>query len=88
MPRSSPAPALPMTLGNTRANGVRSLSVSCWLCHRGAVLAVDHWPDYVPVPAFGPRMVCTGCGIVGADARQNWKERSQRETLTGLQWRL
>ena len=30
-----------MTLGNMRANGVRSLAVSCWLCHHGAVLAVD-----------------------------------------------
>jgi hypothetical protein len=25
----------------------------------------------VPVPSFGPRMVCTRCGIVGADARPN-----------------
>jgi hypothetical protein len=23
----------PMTLGNMRANGVRSLDVSCWQCH-------------------------------------------------------
>jgi hypothetical protein len=30
MPRS-PAPLLPMTLGNMRAQGVRSLSVSCWV---------------------------------------------------------
>jgi hypothetical protein len=28
----------------------------------------------VPVPAFGPRMVCTRCGIIGADARPNWRE--------------
>jgi hypothetical protein len=33
-----------------------------------------------PVPAFGPRMVCTGCGIVGADARPNWQERSREGT--------
>jgi hypothetical protein len=38
----------------------------------------------VPVPAFGPRVVCTCCGIVGADARPNWTER---ESLTGRQWR-
>jgi hypothetical protein len=43
-----------MTLGNMRANGVRSLAVSCWLCHHDAVLGVDRWPDDVPVPAFGP----------------------------------
>jgi hypothetical protein len=30
-----------MTVGNMRAQGVRALAVSCWLCHHGAVLAVD-----------------------------------------------
>jgi hypothetical protein len=25
-----------MTLGNMRANGVRSLDVCCWLCHHRA----------------------------------------------------
>jgi hypothetical protein len=48
---------------------------------------VDAFDDATPVPAFGPRMVCTCCGIVGADVRPNWQERSQRETLTGVQWR-
>jgi hypothetical protein len=33
-------------------------------------------------------MVCTGCGIVGANARPNWKEPPPRETLTGVQWRI
>jgi hypothetical protein len=47
----------PMTLGNMRANGVRSLVMSCWRCHR-AILSADPWPDHVPVPSFGPRMVC------------------------------
>jgi hypothetical protein len=32
-------------------------------------------------------MVCTRCGIVVADARPNWKEQPQRESLTGVQWR-
>jgi hypothetical protein len=32
-------------------------------------------------------MVCTSCGIIGADARPNWKERPERESLTGVQWR-
>jgi hypothetical protein len=47
-----------------------------WQCHHEAVLSVDRWPDHVPVPAFGPRMVCTRCGIIGADARPNWRERA------------
>src|ERR1700690_2325831 len=41
----------------------------------------------LPVPTFGPRMVCTQCGIIGADARPNWREQPQRESLTGTQWR-
>jgi hypothetical protein len=74
-----------MTLGNMRANGVRSLSMSCWVCHHDAVPPVDRWPNDVPVPPFGPRMVCTGCGVVGADARPNWKDRQSRPSLTGAQ---
>jgi hypothetical protein len=76
-----------MTLRNMRELGVRSPDVWCWNCRHQAVLSVDRWPDYVAVPAFGPRMVCTGCRIIGADARSNWKEQPQRETLTGVQWR-
>jgi hypothetical protein len=67
-----------MTLANMRANGVRSLAVSCHLCHHEAVLSADPWPDHVPVPTFGPRMVCTRCGIIGADARPNWREQPAR----------
>jgi hypothetical protein len=62
---------------------VRSLAVSCLICHHKAVLAVDKWPDHAPVPSFGPRMVCAGCRIIGADARPNWSERPVRPTVTG-----
>jgi hypothetical protein len=48
-----------------RAQGVRSLAVSCELCHHQAIVNVDRFGDTVVVPAFGPRMVCTGCGIIG-----------------------
>jgi hypothetical protein len=49
---------------------------------------VDAFRDAVPVPSFGPRMVCcTPCGIFGADARPNWQECEGRESLTGEQWR-
>jgi hypothetical protein len=81
-----------MTLRNMRANGVSSLAVTCVLCHHRAVLSVDPWPDHATVPSFGPRMVCTNCGIpacagTGADARPNWQERAPMESLTGNQWR-
>jgi hypothetical protein len=67
-----------MTLGNMRANGVRTLDVCCWQCHHRAILSADPWPDHMPVPSFGPRMVCTRCGIIGADARPNWQEQPAR----------
>jgi hypothetical protein len=76
-----------MTLGNMRGLGVRSLAASCELCHHAAVLSAEPWPDDVPVPTFGPRLVCTRCGIIGADARPNWREQAERPSLTGTQWR-
>jgi hypothetical protein len=47
---------------------------------------VDAFDDAIPVPAFGPRMVCTGSGIIGAGVRPNWQERSEKGSLTGAQW--
>ena len=76
----------PMTLANMRHNGVRSLSIRCELCHHEAVLNVDGYDEGVAVPSFGPRMVCTVCGIIGADVRPNWQERPPSESLTGKQW--
>jgi hypothetical protein len=51
-----------MTLGNMREKGVRTLAINCERCHHDAVLDVSSFPDDVPVPTFGPRMVCTRCG--------------------------
>ncbi len=45
MPRFD-QPIEPMTLGNMRELGVRSLDVSCWLCHHQAVLSAE-------VPSLG-----------------------------------
>jgi hypothetical protein len=68
----------PMTPGNMRANGVRTLAIYCggrW-CHHEAILDLSGYADDVAVPAFGPRMVCTVCGAIGAYARPNWNERA------------
>jgi hypothetical protein len=70
-----------MTLGNMRANGVRSLSVTCELCHHEALMNVDAFDDTTPVPAFGPRMVCTACGIVGAFAAELERTLIAREPV-------
>jgi len=32
-------PIEPSMLGNMRANGVRSLDVSCWICHLQAIIS-------------------------------------------------
>ena len=68
----------PMTLGNMRANGVRTLGVWCSGrgCGRHRVVEVERYGDDVPVPWFGPRMRCERCGHLGADARPNWQERA------------
>jgi len=77
----------PMTLANMREQGVRSLCVTCELCHHEALMNVDAFGDAMPVPAFGPRMVCRSRGMVGADVRPNWSERPPAESMTGAQWR-
>ena len=69
-------PIEPMDLANMRANGVRSLAVQCPQCRREVIMNVDHLPGDLTVPSFGPRMVCTKCGTIGADARPNWKEQA------------
>jgi hypothetical protein len=60
-----------------RAQGVRSIEAYCYICHHSAVLNVDQYPDAVPVPSFGPRMLCTSCGIVAADVRAPIAGRSR-----------
>jgi hypothetical protein len=67
----------PMDLESMRQNGVRSLDIQCFQCLHRVILNVDHLPGDLTVTSFGPRMVCTECGIVGADVRPYWKERDR-----------
>jgi hypothetical protein len=67
----------PMDLANMRENGVRSLAVQCLHCRHEVIMNVDHLPGDLTVPSFGPRMVCTKCGMIRADARPNWPERGR-----------
>jgi hypothetical protein len=73
-------PIEPMTLGDMRENGVRSLDVSCWQCHHRAILSADPWPDDVAVPTFGPRMVCTAWALTGAMVVNTSKPGPDRRT--------
>ena len=70
----------PMTLGNMRANDVQTLAVHSggrW-CSHAAVLDVAAHPDEILVPVFGPHIICTVCGAIGADVRPNWQERDRQ----------
>jgi hypothetical protein len=75
-------PVEPMTLSNMRENGVRSLAVQCHQCRHEVIVNVDHLPGDLTVPSFGPRMVCTKCGTIGADVRPNWREGAVKTSAT------
>jgi hypothetical protein len=68
---------------------VRNLLICCstGLCHLGAVINADRWPDESALQDLDRRAVCTKCGMIGANVRPNWSERPQPESLTGTQWR-
>jgi hypothetical protein len=57
----------PMDLANMRRNA-RSLVVACFGCQHEVIVNVDKYPGELLVREFGPRMVCTKCGMVGAPA--------------------
>ena len=70
----------PVTLGQIRGHGCRNLLVYCeslW-CNHSAVMNADGLPDEIPVRSLCPRMVCTACGLIGADVRPDWSPRTNR----------
>jgi hypothetical protein len=61
----------PVTLAHIRRHGCHNLLVYCcsgW-CNHSAVMNADWLPDEIPVRSLCPRMVCTACGLIGADVR-------------------
>jgi hypothetical protein len=56
----------PVTMGHIRGHRCRDLLVYC-ISGQGDWLADD-----VPVRSLCARMVCTRCGMVGADVRPDW----------------
>jgi len=75
----------PMTLGNMRANGVRTIAVWCSArgCGHHHIIDVERYGDDVPVPWFGPRLRCERCGHLGAHARPNWNATAGTRGLVG-----
>ena len=64
----------PVTLAHIRAHGCRDLLVYCTSgrCYHSATVNVDWLPNDTPVRSLCPRMVCTRCGLIGADVRPDW----------------
>jgi hypothetical protein len=69
-----------VTLGHIRSHGCRDLLVYCvsGRCHHSASMNADHLPDGLPVRYLCPRMVCTSCGLVGADVRPDWRPHTNK----------
>jgi hypothetical protein len=64
----------PMTLGNMRRLGMRSLDVTCKACGHHATFNVDAWPDEVLVISFGRRIRCIKCGHLDANVMPDWHQ--------------
>jgi hypothetical protein len=64
----------PVTMGHIRGHGCRDLLVYCnsGRCHHSATMNADWLSDETPVRSLCRRMVCTKCGMIGADVRPDW----------------
>jgi hypothetical protein len=65
----------PVTLGHIRGHGCRGVLVYCESihCNHSAEINADWLPDETSVRSLCPRMVCTACGLIGADVRPDWR---------------
>jgi hypothetical protein len=70
------------TLAHYRSHNVRSLRVYCgntYRCWHSAIICADFLGDEVVLKSLEPRMVCTKCGLIGADVRPDWPDPSPRK---------
>jgi hypothetical protein len=68
----------PVTLGHIRSHGCQDLLVYCisGRCHHSKTMNADWLADETPVRSLCGRMVCTECGMIGADVRPDWSPHS------------
>jgi hypothetical protein len=69
-------------MGHIRGHAVTRLLVYCesiW-CNHSATLNADWLPDDTILLALDRRMVCTACGLIGADVRPDWSQHPNRST--------
>ena len=66
----------PMTLGNMREHGVRSVKAHCQEanCGHSASLNVDDLPDDFPVPDVSLSLRCSACGSRNVKTQRDWRE--------------
>ena len=74
----------PVTMGHIRGNGCRDVLVYCSSghCHHSATMNGDGFPDDLPVRSLCGRMVCTVCGMIGADVRPDWSPHVNKRNLS------
>ena len=66
----------PMSLGNMREHGVRSVAAHCQdaSCGYSASINVDDLPDDFPVPDVSLRLRCSACGSRNVKTQPDWRE--------------
>jgi hypothetical protein len=62
----------PVTMGHIRGHGCRDVYCNSGRRHHSATMNADWLSDETPVRSLCGRMVCTKCGMIGADVRPDW----------------
>jgi hypothetical protein len=75
----------PMSLGNMREHGVRSMLAICEeaSCGHSASVNVDDLPDRFPVPDMALRLRCARCGLRNVKTQPDWKEGQWARSYKG-----